>query len=245
VASGPQLSLVAYYGAKRAGLANLLDRCRRTIVDGPLGESFAPYRAAQVHATITGMESLPGSPGWNRNLFEHRGVRARMDLSRIDEVVRRRLPLTIRFGGFAPGDRPFESRGQEPYARTFQIHATTGQVTLIGWPHRDGEFAPRLLEDLRREIERTCNIAPKYDRDNDLYLVLGTLSGPVPQEDASAVERAVRDRLRDHPVDILIRREDLSIVRYEEPTLDPASTVDHRLADPEASPLDLEALLGA
>ena len=214
------------------------------MVDGPTGDPFTPYRPTQVHATIAGMESLPGAPGWNRNLLERHGVRARTDLSRIVEVVRRRLPLTIRIGGFAPGDDRFESRGQEPYERSFGIDPTTGKATLIGWPHRDGDFAPRLLEELRQDLERTCSIAHKYDRDDDLFMVLGAFARPVPQDSARAVESAVRDRLRDHPVDIRLEREDLSIVRYDEPTLDPASTVVYPLADPDRALPDLEALLG-
>lgn len=241
---GPQLSLVAFYGEKPSRLADVLNSCRTAVDGSPLGDSFEAYRAAQVHGTICGMESLPDARGLNRNLFAKHGVRSRMDLSGIEGVVRRRLPMSIRIGGFGPGDRVFESLGREPYERSFQIHLASGKVTLIGWPHVDGDFEPRLLEALRRDLENRCNIAHKYDRDNDLYMVLGAVATPISPAVATAVETTVRGHLRDHPVDVRMGSEDLFVVRYEDETLDPGSTVGYALSDPGLSSPEFEALLG-
>jgi len=237
-----QLSLVAFYGEKERPLAELVDHCRSVVAESSLEETFTPYRTAQVHATITGMESLPGEPPCNRNVWSKRGVEARMEFSRLAEVLGRHLPMSIRLGGFDPGDCGFKSRGLGPYERSFQIHPATGKLTLVGWPHLEGDFEPRLLERLRSDLAEACNIEHKYDGDNDLYLVLGTVEPAAVAGDVSTVEATVRDHLLRHPLDIRLGLADAFIVRYEEETLERASTTAYVATDPGLSPGYLRAL---
>ena len=237
-----QLSLVAFYGNKGHPLAGLLDRCRSVVAASPLGERFKPYGAAQVHATIVGMESLPGEPRVNRNLWSKRGMKARMEFSHLAEVVGRWAPMSIRFGGFDPDDRRFDSQGRRPYERSFQIQREIGMVTLIGWPHARGAFEPRLLEQFRDDLAERCNLEHKYDGDNDLYMVLGVVEPEIADGDALAVEAEVRDQLMHHPLDVRFAPADASIACYEEETLDPSSTIAWTVADPSLTPDVLEAL---
>lgn len=236
-----QLSLVAFYGEKDLPLAGLLDRCRSVAAGSPLGGGFNPYRAAQVHATIVGMEGLPDEPRINRNLWSKRGVKAPMEFSRLGHVVGRPLPLSIRFGGFDRGDRRFESQGRAPYERSFQIDRRSGRMTLIGWPHVQGDFGPRLLVQLRGSLADQCKLEHKYDGDNDLYLVLGIVEPVVDDVDASAVEVAVREYLRMNPLDVRLTLEDVSVACYEEETLDPSTTIARNLADSSLTPDALDA----
>jgi hypothetical protein len=224
-----QLSLVAFYGAKEPLLAGLLDHCRSTVAESSLGEVFQPYGAKQIHATITGMESLPGERRFNRNLWRKRGVEAPMDFSKLTKVLSNRLPMSIR-------------QGRMPYERTFQVHQASGKVTLVGWPHVGGDFEPRRLERLRQDLAETCNIEHKYDGDNDLYLVLGTVESSAVAGGTPPVETTLRDYLRRHPLDIGLELAEVLIVRYEEETLDPASTVAYAVSGPGLTPGFLETL---
>lgn len=238
-----QLSLVAFYGNKDGPLAGLLEHCRSAVAESPLGESFDAYDAAQIHATIVGMECLPGKPPINRNVWDKRGVEVRMNFSPLREVVGQRLPVSIRFGGFEPDDRPFESQGRRPYERSFQIHPTGGRVTLMGWPHEQGDYGPRRLEELREDLSHRCNLEHKYDGDNDLYLVLGFVNPATVTAGAeSAVESEVRDYLRHHPLDVSLGLSDVSIACYVDETLDRSTTIARALTDPEVTPDFLEAL---
>jgi hypothetical protein len=236
-----QLSLVAFYGEKDHPFAALLDRCRSVVAGSPLGGGFRPYGAAQVHATIIGMECLPGETRVNRNLWSKRGVRARMEFTHLAQVVDRRLPLSIRFGGFDPGDRRFDSQGRAPYERSFQIDRKSGRVTLIGWPHVRGDFEPRLLERLRGDLADQCNLEHKYDGDNDLYLVLGFAESAVGDGEASVVEATVRESLRQDPLDVRLTLAEVSVACYEEETLDPSTTVARNVADSSLTPDVLDA----
>jgi hypothetical protein len=238
-----QLSLVAFYGEKDDLLAGLLDHCRSVVAGSLLGRWFGAYDAAQVHATLVGMECLPGEQQINRNVWSKRGLKARMDFSRLREVVGRRLPMSVRFGGFGPDDRRFDSQGRVPYERSFQIHRASGKVTLVGWPHEQGDYEPRLLEQLRGDLSRSCNLEHKYDGDNDLYLVLGVVEPATDVAgDASAIECAVRDYLLHHPLDVRLALADASIACYADETLDPSTTLAYALADPAVTPDVLEAL---
>jgi hypothetical protein len=238
-----QLSLVAFYGEKGAGLAGLLDPCRSAVARSPLGEFFGAYDTAQVHATLVGMECLPGESQVNRNMWSKRGVKARMDFSRLREALGRWLPMAVRFGGFGPDDRRFESQGRTPYERSFQIHRASGKVTLVGWPHVQGDYEPRLLEQLRVDLSRSCNLEHKYDGDNDLYLVLGVVEpATAAAGSASAIETVVRDHLLRHPIDLRLALADTSIACYVDETLVPSTTRAYALADPAVTPELLEAL---
>ena len=83
-------TVVAWYETLPDELALLVERvqvgaCRL------LGDTFTPRDPTQVHATLIGLESAPAP-------FDHTPLAAHL---------REALspPWTIRFGGFAPGDR--------------------------------------------------------------------------------------------------------------------------------------------
>ena len=129
-----------------------------------------------------------------------------------------------------------------PYERSFQIHQASGKVTLVGWPHVGGDFGPRLLEGLRQDLAEMCNIEHKYDGDNDLYLVLGTVEPSAAAAGAPTVETAGRDHLLRHPLDIELELAEVVIVRYDEETLDPVSTAAYAVTDPGMTSDYLETL---
>ena len=89
------------------------------------------------------------------------------------------------------------------------------------------------LAELRRRGE-DFNILHAYhsrpeDRDNDLYLRLGTLKNPAEVIPASAAHRgdletALRDVLAAHPITVELTHGALSVVEYTDPCLPQAST---------------------
>lgn len=237
-----QLSLVSFYGPKESLFAELIAHCQSAVAESPLGRSFEPYGAGQVHATITGMESLPGKPRRNKNRWSKHGIASPMDFSNLVEILEMRLPMSIRVGGFEPDDTRVSSQGKKPYERSFQVHRASGKVTLVGWPHLGGEFGGRMLEALRRDLAESCHIEHRYDGDNDFYLVLGTVRPAMAAESTSAVEETVRNHLARRPLDIELEVADVVVVRYEEENLDPTSTLTYPVTDPSLTPDRLEAL---
>lgn len=239
-----QLSLVAFHGAKPPAFGELIRASHEALRSGLRAEAFAPYRMAQVHATIAGMERLDDrAPPISRNLWRKRQVEAVMEFRGLREVVARHLPLSIRFGGFTPAARDFASRGAPPYERSFRIQLAAGRATLIGWPHRAFDFGRRSLAELRADLARTCAIEHKYDDDNDLFVVLGTLYrdavGCAP--DVERMERTMRERLAARPLELELGVDRLHIVCYESESLDPRTTTAYALDDPRLTP---EFLIG-
>jgi hypothetical protein len=102
-----------------------------------------------------------------------------------------------------------------------------------------------MLEELRADLAQSCRLEHKYDRDNDLYLVLGTLRRPPTADVAGAVETELREELRRHPIDVSLDLADLSVVRYEDPRLDPATTRSHSLSDASLTAEVIEAMYDA
>ncbi|RYU60556.1 hypothetical protein EWI61_07345 [Methylolobus aquaticus] len=230
-----QLSLVACYGVKTTPLAGLLLRCRESIQQSPLRPFFRPYALEQIHGTVVGMECLDAEGALiNANLLARTGQRTAMRFDPLLATLDRHLPLSIRFGGFAAGATPFLSAGRTPYERTFQVQWSSRRCTLIGWPHRGGDFVShRALHALRDELERVCGIAHKYPDDNDFFMVLGTLELPENlawaasdelEHTAAMLETQIRDLLSAEPFELVISRSDVRIVAYEDVTLCPDST---------------------
>jgi hypothetical protein len=243
-----QLSLVAFYGAKDRDLWGRIRACQRAIRSGLPPGTFSAYAAKQVHATIAGMERLDGRlPPIARNAWRARKVESVMDFRPLREVVARNLPLAIRIGGFARSARGFTSRGETPHARSFQIQLAAGRATLIGWPHEAGDFGRRRLAALRADLARSCRIEHKYDDDNDLFFVLGTLAGDTADvaPAAARVEREVRDGLAAHPLQLELTLERVHVACYESESLDPRSTRAYPIDDPRLTPEFLAALYEA
>jgi hypothetical protein len=238
-----QLTLVSLYGPKPPALRSLIELCRRPLQASPAGALFQPYSLGQIHGTLVGMERLDGAGDpINVRFWRARGERLPMDLGALPAVLRRQLPMTVRFGGFDPDFDRFTSLGRTPYERSFQIQWNRGKVTLIGWPHADGDFSSRSLAEMRQELESRCRIRHKYDDDNDLFLVLGNLApldglaqaeAGTLRRRAAEIEGIVRRRLAERPVDVVL---DLSsnvrLARYDTEALDPESTRVTPLDDP-------------
>lgn len=237
-----QLSLVAGYGAKNPPYADRLARVLDSIRLSALGPYFQPYAVEQIHGTIVGMERAADQAGFaNANLLARRGAPVAMKFDRIVTTLRRHLPMNVRFGGFAPNEAPFLSSGRTPHERAFQIQWATRRCTLIGWPHRAGDFTTqRPLLALRDDLERHCGLGHKYPEDNDFFMVLGLMELPerVTPEEVSAVQRAasvlemqLREHLAENPFDLVIELPDIRIVAYDDVTLPPASTRAYALSD--------------
>src|SRR5207244_208499 len=100
-----QVTLVALYGSKPDQLAGTIRSCQ-THLAKRFAKCFRPYNIHQVHATITGLESVQGSLRYNRNLAEHRGSWKTMDLVGFSNFLQntKLLPLTVQIGGFVDRD---------------------------------------------------------------------------------------------------------------------------------------------
>lgn len=230
-----KISLVALYGAKPGALKYVLESILRKIRTTELGACFKPYSLEQVHSTLIGMESLPGSnPPINANRLKKLKVKTEMNFSGFAERVANALPLAIQIGGFEPSFDGFTSLGALPYARSFQINWKSGRVILMGWPMEEGSgIANQQLLTLRETMETHHHIQHKYEGDNDFYMVLGQLesldSYAEPerrslQEATQQLEQLIRDYLVQHPLTCTLHGEDISLVRYEQETLELDST---------------------
>jgi hypothetical protein len=242
-----QATLVAFYGTKRAPVARLLrswqDRLNRSIRQLGAEIVFRPYPLAQIHATILGLEKVPGLGLRNRNLHELRGGAAAMRLPELLGFILDSgyLPFDVRFGGFADRDDPFRSRGARPYHRSFSIQG--GTAVVIGWPVRGARASPEgwppVLDELRRSAQR-FNILHRWHRelsdvDNDLYLRLGVLDGELVDAGRELIEREMRRALgASAPSKVRIGPSDLAVIAYPagEETLPIERSEVVRLADP-------------
>ena len=233
-----QVTLVAGYGTKCRGFAGLLERCCAKVGGSSLHACFRPYDLEQIHGTLVGMERAPDDRELiNANLLTRTGRRVPMDFSRLMEVLRRHLPMRIRFGGFGFGERPFLSAGLTPYERSFQVQWSTSRCTLIGWPHEGGDFTGRrIVNDLRDELAKVCGLGHKYHGDNDFFVVLGLMVAPagrdgVHEAAASKLEEELRAFLSAHPFDLELTLRDLSIMVYDDVTLPLKSTTRYPVAE--------------
>lgn len=230
-----KISLVALYGAKPGALKYVLESIWRKIKSTELGACFKPYSLEQVHSTLIGMESLPGSnPPIHANRLKKLKVKTEMNFSGFAERVANALPLVIQIGGFEPSFDGFTSLGALPYARSFQINWKSGRVILMGWPMEEGSgIANQQLLTLRETMETHHHIQHKYEGDNDFYMVLGQLESldsysesvrTTLRAEAKQVEDSIRSQLANHPLNLRLEISEISLVRYKEETLDLDST---------------------
>lgn len=237
-----QVTLVSLYGEKPAILSNLIMRCSDIIRETEFRRIFQPYHPHQIHGTLFGMEKIIGFPEClNANTWIHAGRREAMNFRPLRETVMRYLPMTVRFGGFGKTFHGFTSFGKFPYERSFQVQWTTNKVTLIGWPHRNEEFSPNLLNTFRSDAATKCNIRHKYDDDNDLFLVIGEIAGWqfLPDSErkeilnaASMLEEKVREFLERNRIDVEIGPDQVFIARYDKESLPLDSTEVHCISNP-------------
>ncbi|MBZ5619610.1 MAG: hypothetical protein LAQ69_12940 [Acidobacteriia bacterium] len=238
-----QVTLVSLYGQKRKELAEFAQRCTDIIATSPLRRVFRPYRLEQIHGTLVGMEKLVGySDHYNANQWAKSNYqRVLMNFGPLFGIVRQHFPLAFQFGGFPKVFTQFDSFGRSPYERSFQVQWASNRVTVIGWPHRNGDFTgTRLLARFRDDVACKCGIRHKYDNDNDLFMVLGEIADLTSFTDdevatlnheSKQVEDAVRDSLQDHKTEMTVEPDDVLVVQYEKETLPLDTTIAYRITD--------------
>lgn len=220
-----QLTLVTHYGEKPARLAQLISALT-SLAHRHAGGDFQPYGLGQVHATLVGLEtSLVNGMEVNRGFWTLRQERYVQSLGQVIDLVNtsEHLPLSVRIGGYYAGTSyPFDSRGEHPYLRSFQIQGD--RAVVMGWPHVRGVFDESLTR-LRKSFE-AAHVLHKYheqpsDRDNDLFLVLGRFRRVLARPRATALEAEARELLASSPVDVQVARTTSSLVAYIDPELPP------------------------
>jgi hypothetical protein len=224
------VSAVALYGPKTGEVRNLLESVQMTIAR-QLGAAFVPYTLEQIHGTLIGLngDREPATGVLiSQYYLEHRGARRVMDFERVLQILEERFsrPLTIRIGGFSPGDETgFTSQGEHPHERTFS--ARSGALVLMGWPVSTltSEGAQRPLDELRHNMN-DANVLHRYhaaatDVDNDFHLVLGHYTNTA-ESTLAETERIVRQDLEHHHIDVRVGREQVRIVAADSSTLAPA-----------------------
>lgn len=227
-----QLTLVSHYGDKTGPLAQLIAQLTHVIVQHA-GSGFEPYALGQVHATLVGLETCRvDGRDVNRSFWTLRQQRLTQDLARVIDIVNtsEHLPFSVRIGGYtALASYPFESRGQHPYVRSFQIQGD--RAVFMGWPKRQTDRAAvhDALVQLRRSFE-AAHVLHKYHaepaaRDNDLFLVLGTFRRQLDRDVSSRIETVARELLAASPIDLPITPATTSLVAYVDVALPLASSL--------------------
>lgn len=230
-----QVSLVSLYGRKTNDLVTLINRCVGLVNIPPFQHIFTPYKPNQVHGTLIGMEKLVGfSENFNTNTWKETGNKEEMNFDPLVETVKKHLPIQIRFGGIRKNFRRFDSFGKTPYERSFQVQWQTNKLTLIGWPHENGDFtSKRLLEALRLDIATHCKIRHKYKSDNDFFMVLGEINGYHLLKEselqkikyfATDTEEKVRVYLANNMTEVEIGLDQVFLVQYKDENLPVDST---------------------
>jgi hypothetical protein len=201
-------TLVAWYGDKPAPLVALVERLQRSARE-VCGPGFTPRPAADVHATVLGLETPTGD--------------AQRDLDGVLRYLAQefgRAPLDVQFGGFADADRRMLSRGATLHERSLVLQGNT--FVLVGWPMAPAPSA--WLGEIRRRCEQ-YGFRHKYHRraedlDGDVYLVLGEVADPVR---AGLVER-LRSEVLTTPVRARLAVEDVALVEYVDARLPRATS---------------------
>jgi hypothetical protein len=202
---------VALYGPKEGTLKEHLQSVQE-ILSKQLGDRFEPYTLEQIHSTLIRLD-------WFADELTGLAVNRRYH-SALEP------PLQIRIGGYRPGGpATFSSRGVHPYQRMFSVQGDA--FVLLGWPLSTivCGISKKPLDDLRKGMGE-ANILHWYhesptDTDNDFHMVVGHHAEAAPDRAAAAVE-AVREHLSEHPTDITVDSQQVTIIAADSPTLAPA-----------------------
>ena len=227
--------LAAFYGPKPQPLARYIREMQRVAADA-LGTAFVPYEMEQAHATLIGLEGRREADGGiaSRNFAKILGEHRHLDLAALIRLTEEAFetPLVITFGGYhRDEDYGFFSRGEHPHDRSFVIQP--GRVVIMGWESRKVEDSQR-LGHIRADLSAAYALHRYHDGprptalDDDLYMVIGTLTAATESEIAAAVA-AGRDRAQQNPLTCEIGLPQLSIVNYVETTLSPATSTAYPL----------------
>jgi hypothetical protein len=231
--------MVSFYGPKSRSFAQLLQSIRE-ILYRELGDRFIPYTVEQIHGTLIALDVFIDQ---GSGLLVHKHYHdvthkvVPIDSGQAMDVIRDCLdqPYRIRFGGYQPGsDTTFLSRGAHPYERMFSAQGDA--FALVGWPVSTivNGSTSRPLDDLRRAMNKAgiMHIYHKSmtDIDNDLYLVIGH-HDDAPADRVSGAVRMVRTYLKNHPIDIDLGIDAVSVIVSDSPTLVPAKFIGKIPAD--------------
>jgi hypothetical protein len=215
-------SLVAFYGRQPDSFSDLVDEVQQQLrVAFPAG-CYTPYSRGQIHATIMRLGTSPE--------FDLRDCEFRSLMSHIYKGVHSSatLPFSVQFGGYRRNrDYGFESRGQHPYNRSFEVR--DDRVVFIGWPTRRDRSGMTPLGRLRMELEKR-GFVHKYSSgagiDNDMYVTLGTICrSSVSDEVAPVITGRIRAMLAARRSVVTLGLDDLVVVSYSDKTLPVDSTL--------------------
>ncbi len=193
-----------------------------------MGSLFDPFPVSRIHATIVGLERLSGSDElFNANIWFDLKQKREMNFDSLLSLIKESFPMTIRIGGVSSTFDQFESWGEKPYVRSFQLLCPAGDFTLVGWPHEKGDFRNRTLWRLRDRFERDCNIRHKYSKyqDNDFFMRIGRVKGDLCSRVAEShelrkeienLEWQIREFLAENCVDASITPDDVYVITYRE-----------------------------
>lgn len=224
-----QHTLVAFYGEKQGNLLDLIQGIHSQILRSSLRDFFRPYDLDQIHATIVGMEKIPGEdPPFNLNVWKKKGHRVPIDPAGIENTLMRFLPMNLQFGGFPEDFEGFRSLGKRLFERTFELDWSSGKAVLIGWPVDARRQPTERLLQVRDTLYQQHQILHKYEGDKDCYLVIGRLGG-LDRIDASTnrqlksakqeLEEKIWQYLSVHLYHIPLEFDQLSVVQYTDTTL--------------------------
>lgn len=217
-------AVVAYYSATAPpGLDDYVGEVQANL-RALLGDAVRPRAVATTHTTVIGLDVLApllGSGDLPLDLAE----RAPGDLHGFCRRLRSLVDshdAGIRFGGFGDEDGSFSSRGQRLHHR--MLGADRGQVVLVGWPVDQAGRATTMLARWRAELVG-FGVRHRYPLpDPDAHMVVAELD---PAVDADLLTRSLdtlRARLAAYSCFVPVRRENLSVVVYDDPRLPLATT---------------------
>ena len=177
----------------------------------------------------------------SRNAHLRYDQHVEMRFDNLRGILDRNLPITIRWGGYNGGDRPYAGPAVKPFSRSIYFNRATRKLVLIGWPHRGGNFAEPLLLNLRNELEEGCGIVHKYPNDNDFFQVLGSFDRP--ESDAGLLRSALDDvesslqaELETTRLDVTVAHEQIAIAQYIDTSLPLETTTAYSITETDSIP---------
>lgn len=222
--SATTAAVVAYYGATAPpGLDDYVAGVQAGLTE-LLGDAVRPRVVATTHTTVIGLDLLAPWLG-SGDLPPDLADRVPADLHGFCRELQSFVDTDdadIRFGGYRDEDGPFSSRGLRLHRRTLGVDR--GQVVLVGWPVDQDGTATTMLDRWRTRLGE-FGVQHRYPLpDPDAHMVIAELD---PAADADAVARSLEDlraRLAASSCFVPLRREHLSVVVYDDPTLPLATT---------------------
>jgi hypothetical protein len=205
-------TIVSFYGTDKPPQLTALIQTLQSRFVGAAGAFFRPRPAADVHATVIGLEN-----GGNVDL---------VGLCDFLTEALTRSPLTLQFGGFADRDHRITSAGSRLYDRALSVGAD--KVVLIGWPIDAGGEPMDRLDVLRRALRRFGARHRYHDtpeaRDPDAYMVIGDLMPGAPDAAVTACVDDGRALLARAACRVALTEDDVRLARYVDTRLPAAST---------------------